>query len=315
MKACTVKAFLTITVFSITFSVEAQIPAGDGYFWYRGNTHTHARYSDDSEINDVPMIARWYREAGYNFLLLSEHNNHLLERKIFCYDRLSRPKENFIMICGLELSMSRHVTALGIDRFLSGERSLREAVTMTLSAGGVPVLNHPMDPVVTAKEFIETDGLNHIEIVNGGRLLDTPASIALWDSVMSEPGGRIIYAVAADDNHYSRQRVGRGWIMVKAKSLSKSEIIESIRSGNFYPTTGVILDFTRTDGKSFHVSSQNGDTIKFFGRYGKLLGSEAGKDASYLFNGDELYVRAEVTDRQGKTAWTQPVMIKGGGNH
>lgn len=307
--------FFSFFLFSLNLAfAHTQIPAKEGYFWYRGNTHTHAEYSDNSEINDVPMIARWYREAGYNFLLLSEHNNHLLERKIFCYDRLSRPKENFIMICGLELSMSRHITALGIDRFLSGEKSLQEAVNMTLASGGVPILNHPMDPVVTARKFIETEGLNHIEIVNGGRLTDTPASIALWDSVMSEPGGRTIYAVAADDNHYNRQRVGRGWIMVKAKSLTKSEIRESIRSGNFYPTTGVILDSYKAEKDSFHVISQNGDTIKFFGRYGKLLGTQAGKDASYRFRGDELYVRAEVSNRQGKTAWTQPVMVKGGTN-
>lgn len=295
--------------FTINLFTAAQIPAEDGYFWYKGNTHTHAQYSDDSEINDVPEIAKWYMEAGYNFLLLSEHNDHLLRRKTYCYDYLSRPKKNFIMICGLELSQSRHITALGINRFIAGEKSLKEGVTLTLEAGGVPILNHPMDPVVTARKFISTEGLNHIEIVNGGRLHDTPASIALWDSVMSDPEGRIIYAVAADDNHYSKKRVGKGWIMVLAKSLTKDEIKESIRAGNFYPTTGIILNKYKSEGNVFNVSSQNGDTIKFFGRYGKLLETSAGKDAKYIFRGNEKYVRAEITGEDGKKAWTQPVMI------
>src|SRR5882724_6542575 len=40
--------------------------------WYKGNTHTHTLNSDgDSTPDDV---AKWYREHGYRFLVLSDHN-------------------------------------------------------------------------------------------------------------------------------------------------------------------------------------------------------------------------------------------------
>src|SRR5262249_8131613 len=40
--------------------------------WYKGNTHTHTLNSDgDSTPDDV---VKWYREHGYNFLVLSDHN-------------------------------------------------------------------------------------------------------------------------------------------------------------------------------------------------------------------------------------------------
>jgi len=40
--------------------------------WYKGNTHTHTLNSDgDSTPDDV---VRWYREHGYRFLVLSDHN-------------------------------------------------------------------------------------------------------------------------------------------------------------------------------------------------------------------------------------------------
>ena len=40
--------------------------------WFKGNTHTHTTESDgDSPPEDV---TRWYRERGYNFLVLSDHN-------------------------------------------------------------------------------------------------------------------------------------------------------------------------------------------------------------------------------------------------
>ena len=40
--------------------------------WYKGNTHTHTLWSDGNDFPD--MIASWYREADYNFLVLSDHN-------------------------------------------------------------------------------------------------------------------------------------------------------------------------------------------------------------------------------------------------
>lgn len=40
--------------------------------WWKGNLHTHSLWSDG---NDFPeMIADWYRQRGYNFLALSDHN-------------------------------------------------------------------------------------------------------------------------------------------------------------------------------------------------------------------------------------------------
>lgn len=40
--------------------------------WFKGNTHTHSLWSDG---NDFPeMIFDWYRERGYDFVAMSDHN-------------------------------------------------------------------------------------------------------------------------------------------------------------------------------------------------------------------------------------------------
>jgi len=274
--------------------------------WFRGNTHTHAQFSDENDTNDVPMIAKWYEDAGYNFLVLSEHNDHVLQKKVFSHDEASNTP-GFIMVPGNELSETRHHTALGINSFIGGETSLQDGVTKTIAAGGIPILNHPQDPVVTAAAFIATTGLNHLEVVNGGRLQDTPATEILWDSVLSAPNGRIVYAVASDDNHYKKANVGRGWIMVKAPALTSSNILESIRTGNFYATTGIILNEYQVNGKKITIDSRNGDTIKFIGKYGSVLKTVIGGKASYRFRTNDYYVRAKIINAEGKMAWTQPV--------
>lgn len=40
--------------------------------WWRGNLHTHTLWSDGDQFPD--MVATWYRDQGYHFLALSDHN-------------------------------------------------------------------------------------------------------------------------------------------------------------------------------------------------------------------------------------------------
>lgn len=279
----------------------------ESWNWYRGNTHTHATFSDENDTNDVPKIASWYEDAGYNFLVLSEHNDHLKEKKIFSHDELSHPP-SFLMISGLELSNSRHHLAFGINKYIGDETSLQDGVEKTLAAGGIPILNHPQSPVEKAADIIAVKGLNHMEIANGGRPDDIPASEVLWDSILSAPNGRLIFAVGADDNHYKKANVGRAWIMVKAPELTKEAIMENFRKGNYYVTNGVLLTDYKADNKAITVNSLNGDTIRFIGKYGTILKTIPGKEGKYNISGDELYVRAKVTG-SGKSAWTQPVFV------
>ncbi|MGB8170024.1 MAG: hypothetical protein WCF18_21150 [Chthoniobacteraceae bacterium] len=53
----------------LTFSASGAEPAAR---WWKGNLHTHSLWSDG---NDYPeMIAAWYKDRGWNFLALSDHN-------------------------------------------------------------------------------------------------------------------------------------------------------------------------------------------------------------------------------------------------
>jgi len=45
------------------------------------------------------------------------------------------------------------------------------------------------------------------------------------------------------------------------------------------------------------------------GRGGRVLAEVAGASAHYEIRGDEGYVRATVTDSNGRRAWTQPVRV------
>src|SRR2546421_12607465 len=47
--------------------------------WWKGNLHTHSLWSDGDDYPE--MIVGWYKEHGYQFLALSDHNKMLAGEK------------------------------------------------------------------------------------------------------------------------------------------------------------------------------------------------------------------------------------------
>lgn len=51
---------------------DINLEAGDTLRWYKGNTHTHTLWSDGEAAPEY--AAKWYKDRGYHFLCLSDHN-------------------------------------------------------------------------------------------------------------------------------------------------------------------------------------------------------------------------------------------------
>jgi hypothetical protein len=99
--------------------------------------------------------------------------------------------------------------------------------------------------------------------------------------------------------------------VVKANALTKADILASVRAGNFYASTGIVLNDYVVDfaAKTIMVDSQNGNTITFIGNNGAVLQSVSAAKATYQVTGSEKYVRAKITNTAGKMAWTQPIYV------
>ena len=50
--------------------------------------------------------------------------------------------------------------------------------------------------------------------------------------------------------------------------------------------------------------------IQFIGKGGRILQESLGTPAEYVFRGGEGYVRGKILESNGRTAWTQPVIVK-----
>ena len=96
--------------------------------------------------------------------------------------------------------------------------------------------------------------------------------------------------------------------MVNARRLTKKDIFDSIISGDFYCSTGVVLNECSVKGNKFQISSQNGEEIVFVGDNGKIIKVIDGKEGAIEIDKGYRYIRCEIRSEEG-IAYTQPIFL------
>jgi hypothetical protein len=280
--------------------------------YYKGNTHTHC-YPKSGDITDATYtadkIVGQYKSRGYDFLVFTDH--------VAWWNAKVLSTPDFTVINGSEPGISGngrwgHFTGLNMTSNISGANlTHQQLIDKIYSQNAVVFINHPRysQIPITATQIINDmkTNLYHQEIWNGVTVNEPgPDDITVWDSVLST--GRLTYGVASDDSHKESNQ-GKGWIMVYASSNNTDTLVDAIRRGDFYPSTGIIIDSVSYSPSKIYVKSSNGETIKFFAKNGSLLTTFSGKEATYNIQGNELYVRAEITNQAGNRGWIQPYFV------
>jgi hypothetical protein len=311
---------------------EQAIP-GSPLRWYKGNTHTHTLNSDgDSTPDDV---VRWYREHGYQFLVLTDHN---FLTEVAALNGLHGAAGKFLVIRGEEVTSSFekrsiHVNGLDVGAFVEPARdaasaveTIQKNVDAIRAVNGVPHINHPnFGWSLSADELSQVRNTKLFEVYNGHPTVHNeggggvPGLEEAWDQILSK--GVLLYGIAVDDAHTFKQPgnpavagPGRGWIAVKSTRLESRTLLEAIERGDFYASTGVELIDVQPTAESLTVQVRpQGDfkyRMRFIGQGGRVLHETTEPTATYRFTGAEGYVRAKVVDSGGRSAWVQPVFVK-----
>jgi hypothetical protein len=310
-------------------------PTASSLRWYKGNTHTHTLNSDGDSTPDE--VVRWYREHGYQFLVLTDHNY------LTAVDGLNAvhgAADKFLVIRGEEVTSSVaskavHVNGLNLETLVkqstaaSVVAATQENVDGIRKANGVPHINHPnFTWAMTPEELQKVERTRLFEIFNGHPQVNneggggSPGLEEVWDRILTS--GRLMYGVAVDDAHHFKRPgdplasgPGRGWIYVRTDRLEPRVIVDAMERGNFYASTGVELATYETTPASIALAIKTTTysryRVQFIGRNGKVLSEVTEPAATYTFKGDEGYVRARILESNGYTAWTQPVAVGTGG--
>jgi hypothetical protein len=331
---------LKLTTIAIALAAACAGPVpGD---WFQGTTHTHTLNSDgDSTPDDV---VRWYREHGYDFVFITDHG---MVTNIEPLNALFGGGGQFLVLPAEEVTSNSktpelhvHVNALNPNGKIKAQKGTgaRDTLQMDLdavsAAGGLAQINHPnFFWQLTANDIANVNGATFMEIANMqpdvnsfGAGPDAPGTEEIWDQVLSR--GKAIWGTASDDAHDFKDKMppdpkwplakpGGGWIMVRAEHLTLDDIMKSLRAGDFYASTGVILKDYQVSGKQISIQVAPREAyrekyrIQFIGKNGKILQDKTAESATYAIKGDEGYVRSRITSSNGGFAWTQPVFTDG----
>ena len=314
--------------------------------WYKGNLHCHSTNSDGHLSPE--QVAAYYKEHGYSFLAISDHDR-------FSDYRKELDSDGFIILPALEASAvlfkeegSRdricvhHMQALlgtedmqkqaekGLLKHLDpyprriyygswdGGKVAQEMQDDLKAHGFVTTYNHPVWSRVREDEFVDLNGITALEIYNYGTVIESGTGFDTihWDVMLSR--GKHISAFASDDNHNSEKLPDSfgGYIMVMAEKLDHEHIIRSILDGNYYSSSGPeICDWGIRDDVAY-VKCSRVDHVNFIcGNYinagATVLGHDGGiTEAEFPLRGNEAYIRVECVDMFGKTAWTNPIYLR-----
>ena len=270
--------------------------------------------------------------------------------------------DNFLIIHSEEITDRAenkpvHLNATNIQEFIQpkGGATVAEAMQNNINAVleqrerlKAPMFAHVNHPnfgwAITVDDMISLKGERFFEVYNGHPMVHNygdsarMSTEAMWDKINIAYAKRnqpLMYGLATDDSHNYHQfgnafsNAGRGWIMVRSESLTAESLIMSLEVGDFYATTGVILNEygVSEDEITIFILEEKGVqySIEFIGAMrssgeAKVLQKTVGIRASFKVDADHIFVRSRITSTKPKEnpfqegdvemAWTQPVVLR-----
>ena len=293
--------------------------------WLRCALHAHTTNSDGELAPE--LLVRHYERAGYDVLAITDHWVRTVEPST----------RNLLVIPSTELNAhaptrehDAHVLALGLDVdpvLPDGEFVPLEDVVAWISAnGGVPYLAHTYWSGLRTEQWWDCPGLYGIEVWNAGCELELgrgDASIH-WDEALEH--GRPFFALATDDSHHPGYDSGFAWTWVRAIEKTQAAVLDALRSGMFYGSTGPQIRGVEVSDGDVVVRCSPARSVTLYsgrwrgaranaGRLGLPINSEVLERnddglitaARLLRAYDGAYGRLEVVDTNGNKAWSNPL--------
>jgi hypothetical protein len=292
--------------------------AAPGRFW-RGNIHTHSDRSDGRLPPEE--VCRRYREAGYDFLCLSDH--YLPDYGFPIVDTRPFRTNSFTTILGAEVhAMANsqgeawHILAAGLPDDFAHTTIDETGVALAArarAAGAFVAIAHPQWSSLTIEDGRAMAPHAHaVEIYNHGCALETgrPDGTYLLDQLLNE--GYRLTAYAADDAHFRIDDAFGGWMMVKAEANEPQALLAAMKRGDFYASQGPEIREFAVSGGEAHIACTPAATIALVGRGSRNI-TRTGPALTRAtlpvekFAGD--WFRLVVRDAAGRLAWSNPVWL------
>lgn len=279
--------------------------------WYKANLHAHTTVSD-GKLSPVEAAAH-YRRQGYQVLAITDHERVVPPLEYCAHD--------FLCLDGLEIGSGRsesggnfHVVGLGVgENFTSWPKDHpQQTLDAIAAAGGVGFIAHPYWSCLVAHDLLGLTNCLGVEVFNYGCEIEIAkgTSSIHWDDLLVR--GERYLGLAVDDGHRCGWDFYGGFTMIKAPELTREAILEALRQGHFYASTGPLIHSLQVDDEAIRVQCSPAAAINFVAnnQQGWSIQKEdrpALTEARHLRGRNERYVRVEIVSETGLRAWSQPI--------
>ena len=293
-----------------------------GRFW-RGNIHTHSNLSDGALVPAAVIEA--YKNAGYDFLQLSEHFISHFNWPIA--DTRNFRGNDFTTLIGVELHAPEtstgelwHIVAAGLPLDFppcGPTETGAQLAKRARDAGAFIGIAHPAWSQLTLEDGRAIDSAHAVEIYNHGCAIENDRGDGwyLHDQLMNE--GKRLSAYATDDAHFKTPDHFGGWVNVKAESLDPDALLQALKDGHYYSSQGPEFHNIALDGKQLSIDCSPVDIITVVCGNSRtcVKSSKAITSASFdltkletgwMLKKPSPWFRVTVIDHAGKKAWSNP---------
>lgn len=279
---------------------------------YKIGLHVHTTMSDGAV--SPKECAKIYKDAGFDAIAITDHWHYSDETELSGLKIFSG--------CEYNLGMSdtatdvMHIVGVCMDKnpMLVRENCTRQQVIdAIINCGGLAIFAHPAWSLNTTQHAKELNGFGAIEIFNtvsNVNQSNRPYSGYIVDILANEA---ITYPlIATDDTHYySGLDDTKSYIMVRANSLDKKDILNAIKNRDFYATQGPELHVKRVGNKIIADCSEcewlafmtNSAWAPDRMKRGKVTHAE------YNLYPIDKWLRVEVMDKNGCYAWSNIIIV------
>lgn len=283
-----------------------------GNTWYKLGLHTHTTRSDGRV--DPEKAAEIYKNAGYDAIALTDHWTYGEAGTLAGLKILSGCEYNLgggtTDVCVMHIVGVGMTADPGIEKETATPKTVVEAIER---AGGLAILAHPAWSLNTLEQieglsFAATEIYNTVSEVGQS---DRAYSGYFVDVLAN--AGRFLPLLAVDDTHYyDGNDETKAFIMARLSALTEQEIKRAVREGDFYASQGPEL-YTRMENGTLVIDCSPCSKIVVFSNLAwvsdRVERGESLVHKEYVPRPDEKYVRVEVTDKTGRMAWSNLIVL------
>ena len=301
---------------------------------FKANLHCHTTLSDGS-LTPEEMKAV-YKEKGYSILAITDHGKLI--------DHSALDDEDFLMLTAIEYWVGGGGKKLGnVDRAMefnlfakdqhntslepfkamgkTYSREYMQFVIDTANANGFLVcLNHPGCSFLNSEFISRLKNFFAIEVYNRDAVLCgiNEGGLPLYEELLRRD--MPLCCIASDDAHSkpNAKCPAQGFVMISADELKYDKIMASLEAGDFYASTGPVIEELYIEDGQVHLKCSPVKFIAMGTNSRPIGGAKTVKEPDthltevvFKIREGTEYVRFDLRDEEGNWAHTRAYYVDG----